>query len=199
MNGSIRLVGLLASGIRGMRLAGPVAAIVFAATCGPALASVPPAVQAPPVQAPPSPTARTQALPPGWVWGVESDSAGNRVLVPVPPEEPLPPRAGVTEDPVERARGRLEMLRMALEAYHATHRPGLAVYPEARSMDELARILRRERTLPEGWDPGGVVTEFRATSTGYLIRVAAGREILTIEPPHRDNPLAMFWLPPHRP
>ncbi len=152
-------------------------------------------VPAPPEQ----PGARAPELPPGWTWGVETDRAGNRVLVPVAPDEALPAPAGLADDPVERAKSRLDMLRMALEAYYSAHRPGLSVYPEAKSLDDLVRILRRERTLPEGWDPGGVVTEFKIDSTRYLLRVAVGRELLTIEPPHRDNPLAMFWIPPHRP
>lgn len=192
-----------------IRLAGLVALLTAAAPCA-AWAAAPaakPVAQAPSRAAPPvppqegqtPPASGTPVLPPGWVWGVESDNAGNRVLVPIAPDEPLPARASLAEDPVERARARLDMLRMALEAYHAAHRPGLAVYPDARSLDDLVRILRRERTLPEGWDPGGVVTEFKISSTGYLVRVAVGKELIGIEPPQRDNPLAMFWLPPHRP
>lgn len=175
------------------------AALLAALVSAPAAAQPVPGAQPMPGSQPPAGATRTPRLPPGWVWGVESDNAGNRVLVPVAPDEPMPARAGLVEDPVERARGRLEMLRMALEAYHASHRPGLAVYPEARSLDHLVRILKHERTLPAGWDPGGVVTEFKASSTSYLVRVAVGRELLSIEPPHRDNPLSMFWLPPHRP
>jgi hypothetical protein len=142
---------------------------------------------------------RTPELPPGWTWGMQLDPLGNRALVPVAPDEVPPEAPRLAEDPVERARNRLEMLRMALESYYATHRPGLSVYPEARSLEELAAILRHERTLPDSWDPGGVVTEFKANGASYLVRIAVAGEILTILPPHRDNPLAMFWLPPHRP
>ncbi|MBM3270826.1 MAG: hypothetical protein FJZ01_24610 [Candidatus Sericytochromatia bacterium] len=142
---------------------------------------------------------RTPELPPGWTWGMQIDAGGNRAIVPVAPDE-LPPSAPrLAEDPVARARSRLDMLRMALESYYATHRPGLSVYPEARSLEELVAILRHERTLPEGWEPGGTVVDFKATGASYRVSVAVAGEVVTILPPHRDNPLAMFWLPPHRP
>lgn len=139
-----------------------------------------------------------QALPPGWSYGVVLDAEGNRLIGPMPPDVILPAPT-VADDPIRRAQNQLDILRMALEAYYTAHRVGVPEYPTAKSLDELVRMLQDEGTLPEGWHPGGGVTGFTATSSGFWIRLAVAGTEVAIGPRPRRNPYAMFWLPPHAP
>ncbi|MBI6546512.1 MAG: hypothetical protein HY692_06940 [Cyanobacteria bacterium NC_groundwater_1444_Ag_S-0.65um_54_12] len=144
-------------------------------------------------------TAAPTTLPPGWTYGTLLDQEGNRFVLPLPPGIDVPPKIATREEPVERTKERLDILRLALEAYRTLHRPGISEYPATSNWQELAHLLLAADLLPAGWEPGGDVIAFQSTPTGYSLKVAvAGQEVSIHSPPWR-NPYAMFWVPPHVP
>ena len=117
-------------------------------------------------------------LPPGWNYGVLLDSEGNRWVVPVPPGVELPPLT-TRSDPLEQARLRLEMLRVALDGYFDSAIQGVNEYPRAASLADLAALLKRSDLLPDGWRIEGQLVQFQLSPYRYRIAlVVADRELV---------------------
>lgn len=125
-------------------------------------------------------------------------SNGDRAIVAVPPGVEIPP-IEAKADPIQRAIGRMEMLRVALEAYFYGAFDGINEYPRARSIDDLANLLERQDLLAADWTPSGAVLEFELTRYRYRIAVRAGGQKIGISSPPPTNPYRMLLVLPHLP
>ena len=166
------------------------------ATAALALPRTAPPPAPPPSWTAPAPRSRP-ALPPGWHYAAILTYDGNREVVAVPPGVEVPP-IETKADPIERAKGRLAMLRIALDAYYAGALAGVNEYPRAASVDDLAVILEQAGLLPVDWGPGAPVVEFDLTAYRYRIAFEANGAILAICSPTVKNPYRMMLVLPHQ-
>ncbi len=126
------------------------------------------------------------------------DSAGNRWVVPVPPGVTLPPLT-TRADPLEQARLRLEMLRVALDGYFDGAIRGVNEYPRADTLVDLVELLVRSDLLPDGWTVTGQLVQFQLSPYRYRIAIVVADHELVIASPEPRNPYRMVLVLPHPP